>query len=84
MSQPSDHITVSALSLPHDQRADLALQLLQSLELPGDVVSAEEFGQALRKRVEGYRAGAVESNSLDEARAIIERRLSDQPVSQES
>ena len=77
MSTDSHDLIESALSLPQPQRADLALQLLQSLDQPGEEVSAEEFGQELRERVKEYRAGEVESHSLEEARAAIARRISE-------
>lgn len=74
MSQ--NHLFESALSLPQDQRANLALQLLQSLDPPGEEIPAEEFGNELRNRVEGYRRGDVKSSSLEEARSIIQQGLS--------
>jgi putative addiction module component (TIGR02574 family) len=67
----------AALSLPQPDRADLAFHLLQSLEQPGDEISADEFGAELRARIESYRRGEIGSSSLEEARAIIERRLSE-------
>jgi putative addiction module component (TIGR02574 family) len=67
----------SALALPQSERADLAFQLLQSLELPGEEVDSATFGEMLRGRVEAYRRGEIESSSLEEARDIIERRLSE-------
>lgn len=77
MSASQNPFFETALSLPLPERADLAFQLLQSLEPPGDEVSADEFGAELRSRVESYRRGDVESSTLDEARAIIERRLAE-------
>jgi len=71
------HFFETALSLPQSERADLAFQLLQSLELPGDEIDSAEFGEMLRGRVESYRRGEIESSSLEEARTIIERRLSE-------
>lgn len=68
-------ITESALSLPSTQRAALATQLLNSLELPGEVVDAEQYGQQLIDRVEEYRRGEVASLSLDEARLAIKQKL---------
>jgi putative addiction module component (TIGR02574 family) len=65
----------SALSLPQAERADLAFQLLQSLTPPGDEVSADEFGEELRQRVEAHRRGELQSFSLDETRQIIKDRL---------
>jgi len=69
----------SILSLPQTQRAELAVQILQSLELPGEEISSEVFGQELRSRVEKYRNGEMESVSLKEAREILTKRISAGP-----
>ncbi len=71
-----DQFIETALSLPPTERADLAFHLLQSLEEPGEEISAEEFGEELRGRLAAYRRGELKSFSLEEARAIIEGRLS--------
>jgi putative addiction module component (TIGR02574 family) len=77
MSTSQSPFFESALALPQAERADLAFQLLQSLELPGDEVDSAAFGEMLRGRVEAHRRGEISSSSLEEARAIIERRLSE-------
>ncbi|MCG8449991.1 MAG: addiction module protein [Pirellulales bacterium] len=69
----------SALSLPQSQRADMARQLLQSLDQPGEEISAEEFSQQIHDRVEKYRSGDIGSCSLDEAREIIEKKIAEGP-----
>jgi putative addiction module component (TIGR02574 family) len=62
--------------LPQSERADLAFQLLQSLTPPGEEISSEEFGAELHERVEAHRHGKLQSFSLDETRAIVQQRLS--------
>jgi putative addiction module component (TIGR02574 family) len=79
MSMPQNPFFDTALSLPQAERADLAFQLLQSLEQPGDEVSSGEFGAELTTRIESYRRGEISSVTLDEARAMIERLLSEGP-----
>jgi putative addiction module component (TIGR02574 family) len=83
-SAPEDNASMStspnpffdtALSLPAADRADLAFQLLQSLDLPGEEANTDEFGTELNARIESFRRGEIATVSLDEARAIIERRL---------
>jgi putative addiction module component (TIGR02574 family) len=76
MSMSQDHLFETALSLSQDQRANLAFQLLRSLDPPGEEIPVEEFGNELRDRVKGYRRGDVTSSSLEEARSIIQQRLS--------
>jgi hypothetical protein len=75
MSMPQDQLFESALSLPQSQRADLAFQLLQSLEPPGEEVSAEVFGFELQERIASYRNGNIGSSNLEEARDFIRQRL---------
>jgi putative addiction module component (TIGR02574 family) len=75
MSIPQDQLFDSALSLPQAERADLAFQLLQSLALPGEEVTSEEFGAELRERIEAHRRGEVPSFSLEETRAIVQQKL---------
>lgn len=65
----------SALSLPQAQRADLAFQLLQSLEPQGERLSSEALAAELRGRVEAHRQGELKSVSLDEARVQIQRQI---------
>jgi putative addiction module component (TIGR02574 family) len=70
------HLFKSALALPQAERADLAFQLLQTLVPPGDEISPEEFGAELRDRVAAHRRGDLPSFSLEETRAIVQERLS--------
>lgn len=76
MSIPQDHLLETALTLPQDERAHIAFQLLQSLDPPGKEIAAEEFGVDLRERVKAYRRGEINSSSLEETRAVINQRLS--------
>jgi putative addiction module component (TIGR02574 family) len=76
MSTLPDNVFDMALSLPQSQRADLAFQLLQSLEPPGDDISADEFRTELHERIDAYRRGEVSSASLEEAPTMIRQQLS--------
>jgi putative addiction module component (TIGR02574 family) len=76
MSTTHDSFFETALSLPTSDRANLAFRLLQSLELPGEEVSSDEFGQELRSRVEAYRRGEMPSYSLEEVREMMRQQLS--------
>jgi putative addiction module component (TIGR02574 family) len=77
MSTLGNPLFETALALPQSERADLAFQLLQSLELPGVAVPAEEFGAELKARVEAHRRGELESLTLEEARAQMQRLLAE-------
>lgn len=76
MSPDNSDLFGAALSLPQSERADLAFQLLQSLDQPGHEIDSDIFGDRLRARVESYRLGEIDNRSLNEARVIIERQLS--------
>jgi putative addiction module component (TIGR02574 family) len=79
LSQTQTCHIMRRLSLPQSERAELAFQLLQSLDPPGQPTAAEEFGSELERRAEAYRNGSLESVSLDEARNEIRKRLGDGP-----
>jgi len=71
MSSAPDPFLETALALPQSQRADLAFQLLQSLDPPGEEISAEQFSASLHERVESSRvessrSGNLKSHSLHE------------------
>jgi putative addiction module component (TIGR02574 family) len=76
MSTAPNQLFESALSLPQAERAELAFQLLQTLVPSADEISAEEFGAELRERVDAHRRGDLPSFSLEETRAIVRERLS--------
>lgn len=75
METAPSQIAAHALALPPAQRAELAAQLLGSLEHPGAEASAEQLGAELRERLEQHRRGELPSQSLDEARDAINARL---------
>jgi len=77
MSSAPDPFLETALALPQSQRADLAFQLLQSLDPPGDEISTEQFGASLHERVKSARSGNLKSHSLDEVRAMVEKRIAE-------
>ena len=77
MSMSSDHLLETALSLPMEERASLAFHLLESLDPPGDEITADEFSAELSSRVEAYRRGEVQSSGLEKVRGIIEQKLAE-------
>jgi hypothetical protein len=80
MGTSLDQFFEAAPSLPLPQCADLAFQLLQSLDCPGEEIAAGDFGSELRERVAAYRRGQIESSALEETRAHIQQRLSAAPA----
>jgi hypothetical protein len=76
MNMSQDQLFETALSLPQAVRADLAFELLQSLDPPEDEIPAHEFGAELHERVAAFRRGDLPSFSLEETRAIVQAQLS--------
>jgi putative addiction module component (TIGR02574 family) len=75
MNISQDQLFESVLSLPASARADLALELLQSLQPPGEETESADFERELHERVAAHRRGEVQSFSLEDTRAIVRERL---------
>ncbi len=75
MSQDQLHLFETALSLPQAVRADLAFELLQSLDPPEAEIPTHEFNAELHERVAAYRRGELQSFSLEETLAIVQKHL---------
>lgn len=66
-----------ALALPHDERVEVAVRLLDSVEEPDLHADLEDAAlqATLCRRVDEVEAGAVEGRSWPDVRAAIERQL---------
>jgi hypothetical protein len=76
MDMSQDQFFASALSLPQPVRADLAFELLQSLVPAGEEIDPQAFGAEVHERIARHRRGELRSFSLEEARAAVTERLS--------
>lgn len=76
MADPN-RIVSDALLLTEDERVDVAVRLLDSIEAldPHAHLGDAELGDELRRRADEVASGAVEGRSWPEVRAEIERRL---------
>jgi putative addiction module component (TIGR02574 family) len=74
MSSIVEELEAAALSLPHSERARLARRLLASLEDETDV--GEAWRDEVRRRLEAYREGKVESTSAADVLGEARDRLS--------
>ncbi len=81
MSAPENQLFETGLSLPRAERVDLAFQLLQTLTPPGDELSTADFATEIHEHVAAHRRGEIKSFSLEEARAIVNERLSQDSTS---
>lgn len=64
-----------ALVLPEEQRAELVLRLLESLEGEPEEGAEEAWADVVADRIEELRDGRVQTISADEAMARVEERL---------
>jgi putative addiction module component (TIGR02574 family) len=72
MTAGIDEITQLALTLPVDQRAQVANALLASLEDPADSAEVHEAWTAeIESRVDDITSGRVQTLSRDEVRAQL-------------
>ena len=73
MATPFPDITSAALNLPPDQRAQLAQQLLASLDWDPDIEAA--WDEEIKRRVADWEAGLVREVPWEEVRAQGRRLL---------
>lgn len=68
-------LLVDALALPEDQRADLVLQLSESLEPVVDEDAEDEWARTVARRVQEVRDGTAVTVSVDDAFQSARQRL---------
>ncbi len=72
-----DELLNEALSLPSDERADLALKILETLDdRPSDADAEEAWAAEINRRIEALKAGRARTVSAHEALDWVESRLS--------
>jgi putative addiction module component (TIGR02574 family) len=64
-----------ALSLPQEDRAELAHELLRSLDKPQDVDAAEGWDEELVRRLDSIDAGTAQMIDKDELRRRMKQRI---------
>ena len=78
----STQIIDAALSLPPDQRAELAYRLLQSLKPPGVLSDDDpEFESELQHRIAAYEAGEMQASDWGTVSERIRKVLDDRKSS---
>jgi putative addiction module component (TIGR02574 family) len=71
----SKELLAAALALPLDERADLARELIASLDGPPDVDADAAWGEEIERRIADWRAGRTKGVPWPEAEARILARL---------
>jgi putative addiction module component (TIGR02574 family) len=72
----ADQILSEVLSLSMDERADLALRILETLDdRPDDADAEEAWAAEINRRIKALRAGRAKTVSASQALAWVEARL---------
>jgi putative addiction module component (TIGR02574 family) len=75
MSKPMRSILADALRLDDDTRAELAAELLASLEGPADPNASQAWDEEIDRRIAAIEAGHIALEPWDELRRRIERDI---------
>src|SRR5713226_6827083 len=75
MSLTTERILEDVLALPDDQRAELAVRLLQSLEREGDPDAEEAWAAEIERRCAALDAGETTVSDWYDVRRRIEKEL---------
>lgn len=75
MSKPMKSILAEALRLDDDTRAELAAELLASLEGPADPDASQAWDEEIDRRIAAIEAGHVALEPWDDIRRRIERDI---------
>ncbi len=73
MSKVDRSVLADALRLEPDARAELAAELLASLDGPADVHAEAAWTEAIDRRIEAIEAGKIRLESWDEVKRRIAR-----------
>jgi len=71
MTLELSHLLAEALRLPEKERADLATQLIDSLDTTVDDGAEAAWGVEIQQRLEEVQSGQVKPISWSEARRLI-------------
>src|SRR5438552_15686394 len=73
MSKATRHVLADALRLEPDARAELAAELLASLDGPADPDAERAWDAEIERRIAAIEAGTIPLESWDEVRRRIEK-----------
>ena len=75
MTKAAQAVLADALRLDLDARAELAAELLASLDGPADPDAEAEWAAEIARRVDAIEAGAVKLESWTDVKRRIEREI---------
>ena len=73
MTKPMTSVLADALRLDEDARAELAAELLASLDAPADADAAQAWDDEIERRIAAIEAGHIALEPWEEIRRRIER-----------
>jgi putative addiction module component (TIGR02574 family) len=73
MTKPMTSVLADALRLDDDARAELAAELLASLDGPADPDAGHAWDEEIERRIEAIEAGHIALEPWDEVRRRVER-----------
>ena len=75
MSKAAQSVLAEALRLDVDARAELAVELLKSLDGPADPDAEAVWAEEIERRVEAIEAGTVELEPWEDVKRRIESEI---------
>ena len=75
MTKPAEVVLADALRLGEDERAELAAEILASLDGPADPDADEAWAEEIRRRIASIESGAAKLEPWDEVKRRIEKGI---------
>lgn len=75
MTKPTRAVLAEALRLGEDERAELAAEILASLDGPADDDSEQAWADEIKRRIASIEAGTAKLEPWDEVRRRIEKEI---------
>ena len=75
MTKPAEVVLADALRLGEDERAELAAEILASLDGPADPDADEAWADEIRRRIASIESGAAKLEPWDEVKRRIEKGI---------
>ena len=75
MTKPAKAVLADALRLGEDERAELAAEVLASLDGPADPDAEVAWETEIRRRIDAIDAGAMEFEAWDAVKRRIEKEI---------
>lgn len=75
MTKSAEAVLAEALQLDDQDRAELAAELLASLDGPADPGAEEAWAEEIERRVESLENGTAELESWEEVKRRIEKEI---------